>query len=558
MPIVLILIAISLFLSFRTITGMLLPIISVLVSTVWTIGIMSILNIPLTIITNCIPVILIAIGSAYNVHIINKFYEEASTGNDAAKSSQFALSTIGTPVILSAVTTAAGFIAFIFGSYLSMIRDFGIFSSIGVLFALITSITFVPSILSVLPQKIKKARIATSDAPKITVDRFMESIGRLILKNEKLIFIILIVAIVASIIAIPEIGRKVNMLDYFEEGNIVRITEEIMEEKFGGSIPIQILVKGDIQNPALLKEMKKMGDFLESMGNIHNAQSVADLIEEMSDVMDEGKTIPDSKAKVVNLWFLIEGEEIMSQLVNSNKTEAVIQATMTDINTERIQELVIKVNNYIKKIDTSVGSFSQTGIPSIYQHLDDSIMSSQVQSLILAIILVFICITLLLNSIYGGLIGLAPIGVTLVFIFGFMGYSSIPLDIVTVLIGSISLGIGIDYSIHFISRFKNEFSKSSSKEDALFMTLRTSGKAIIINVATVTAGFIVFVLATLVPTQRFGVLISLTMIAAGFCSITLLPSIILLSKARFVGNWDELAGRVSNNIKNKISDVGKK
>jgi uncharacterized protein len=557
-PIVVFFIAISLFLSFRSITGMVLPLVSVLISTVWTLGIMSFLEIPLTIITNGIPVILISIGSAYNVHVINKFREELLIGNDAAKSSELALSKIGLPVILAAVTTAMGFIAFIFGSYLDMIRDFGIFASIGVLFALITSITFVPAVLSLLPQKIMKAKMKAVTKQKFTRDQFMDRFGRLILSNDKKIVAVLIVIVIASLLAIPSIGRKVDMLDYFEEGASIRVTEEMMEERFGGSVPIQIMVEGDIQNPVVLKEMKKMENFLDSLDNVHNAQSVADLIEEISDAMDEGKKIPDSKAKVVNLWFLIEGEEVMNQLVNSDKTEALIQATITDINTEKMQELVLKVDDYINKIDPSIGIFSQTGLPIIYQHLDESILNSQVQSLAFAILLVYFCLVILLRSFIGGLIGLSPILFTLVIIFGFMGYAGIPLDIVTVLIGSISIGIGIDYSIHFINRFKTEFKGNTSNGDALFITLRTTGKGIIINVVTVTVGFMVFALATLVPIQRFGVVISLTMIVTGLCSITVLPAIILLSKAKFVGSWDEFTLKVKNNINGKLSGTKKK
>jgi predicted RND superfamily exporter protein len=421
-----------------------------------------------------------------------------------------------------------------------MIREFGLFSSLGILFALITSITFVPSVLSVMPAKDRSRSVNGEIKKRKGITRLMDKIGEWVLNNEIIIIIIGIVIIIVSIVGIPKIERKVDMLDYFKPGSGIRLTEEMMESKFGGSIPIQILVKGDILDPAVLTEMKKMEDFLESHRDVSNAQSVADLIEEMADAMGEGKAIPDSRDKVSNLWFLLEGEEIMSQLVNEDKTEAVIQATIVNVNTKRIRHLVEDIERLIEQNDTSLFTFSQTGMPAIYQHLDDSITSSQIRSLIIAIILVFICLTILLRSFIGGLIGLVPIGFTLLVVFGFMGFSGIPLDIATVLVGSISIGIGIDYSIHFVSRFREEFKKDKTELEALDKTLETTGKAILINVITVMMGFLVLILANMIPLRRFGILVAITMVGSGASAITLLPAIILLTKAGFIDSFNSL------------------
>ena len=352
----------------------------------------------------------------------------------------------------------------------------------------------------------------------------------------------------------PNINKMVGVVIdekttiYFKPGTPIRMTEEMMEKKFGGSIPIQILVKGDIQEPGILKEMKRMEDFLKSQEDVHNPQSVADLIEEMSDVMGEGKTIPDSKDKVCNLWFLLEGEEIMSQLVNRDNTEAVIQATLGSVNTARIKRLNEDINKYIKEINNSSIVFTQTGMPPIYQKLDESIVKSQIQSIIIALVLVFICLVFLMRSFVGGLIGLTPIVFTLLIIFGFMGVSGIPLDIATVLVGGISIGIGIDYSIHFLNRFRKEFKKAGTELDALDKTLETTGKAILINVLSVTMGFLVLVLGNLVPLQRFGILVAIVMIGSGIGAITLLPAIILLTKAGFIGSFEKFMNKVTNHL----------
>lgn len=339
------------------------------------------------------------------------------------------------------------------------------------------------------------------------------------------------------------------MIDYFKPDSSIRITEELLQNKFGGTLPLQVLVKGDIQNPAVLKKMKQIGDYMESFGNVYNSQSVADLVEEMNDVIGNGKSIPDSREKVSNLWFLIEGEEIMSQLVNADKTEAVVQSTMANTKTDLIRSLVSNVESYIKNIEDKDVTFVLTGIPSLYQQLDDSIMRSQLFSLIIAIALVFICLTYFLRSFTGGLIGLVPIIFSIVFISGFMGIFKIPLDIATVLVGGIAIGIGIDYSIHFLSRFKTEFDKNPSAREAMEITMETTGKAILTNVLTVTLGFLILYLANLVPLQRFGMLIAITMISSGIGAVTLLPAIIILTRSGFMGDWRKAVNNTGNPIK---------
>ena len=146
-PIVSLLIIVTLYLSFRTLSGVVLPLLSVLISAVWTLGLMSLANIPLTIITDVIPVILIAVGSAYGIHVLNTFYQSPATGTPSERAND-TLQKIGLALLLAAVTTVAGFVSFVFGSYLTMIQQFGLFAALGVCFALLTAITIVPALLT--------------------------------------------------------------------------------------------------------------------------------------------------------------------------------------------------------------------------------------------------------------------------------------------------------------------------------------------------------------------------------------------------------------------------
>lgn len=525
-PLVAIVCALLLFLCFRSFHGVVLPLLSVGMSSIWTMGSMAILNIPLTIISDIIPVILVAVGSAYSIHVISRFSECRRNKHQGKPEYESGLADVALPVMLAAFTTMIGFCSFILGSYLGMIREFGIFTSVGILFAFIISITVVPSIVSLLP-----VRAGRSSGARERKGSVSENLIALLTSKRVAVLIAGIIIFIVFLTGIPRIERRVDIIDYFKPNTFTRRTERVLRDEFGGSTPIYVTVSGDIQDPGVLREMKKLQVFLESQEDIRNIQSVVNLLETMSDVIGEGKTIPDTKGKVGNLWFLLEGEEIMEQLVNADKTEAVIQATMeSGLDSERIGTFVKDLDHYIAENSPSVCTFAQTGLPSIYRNLDTSIMRSQIMSLAIALAAIYLVLSLLLRSFVAALKGMVPICFTLAIIFGFMGIVKMPLDIATVLVGSISMGIGIDYSIHFISRFRKERKREPELNSALRTTLLTTGKAIFINALTVGAGFAVLLLANIVPLQRFGLLVTLTMLASGFASLVLLPAIFAITR----------------------------
>jgi hypothetical protein len=523
-PISAIVVILALLVSFRSLPGVLMPLVTVTVGTVWTLGLMAFLDIPLTIISDVIPVILIAVGSAYGIHVVNRYLESHDLPPEPDTHAVEALRTIGPAVFLAGITTVIGFLSFIFGSYLIIIRDFGLFSSLGILFVLIIALTLVPSLLRLwTPHSREQQETKQSGSAKPHGHPFLGRLSDCVLARRRMILTggIVIGAIAAA--GIPRIERKAAILDYFREDTPIRRAERLLSDRFGGSIPLQILVHGDVQEPEVLKAMERTGGFLDSLPGVHNVQSVADLIEDMNEVLGDGREIPDSRAKVVNLWFLLEGESIMEQLVADDYGEGVIRATITDVNTQRVRYLVQTIDEYLDRQNTDAFTMEQTGLHVIYRNLDESIVTTLYQSLAIALFLILVCMLILLRSPATALRGLIPIVFALLVIFGVMGWAGLPLDVVTVLIGSVSIGIGIDYSIHFAGRYREERKRSSGAE-ALRRTMVTTGRAIIINMITVALGFLVLVFADLVPLQQFGALVALTMLSSATGALTLLPA----------------------------------
>lgn len=758
-PLVVLVVIVVLFLGFWSLRGILLPLSCAALSTIWVLGVMSVLRIPLTIMSNIMPVLLVALGSAYGIHMLSKYNEDARHGEGKFWGLREALSEVGIPILLAGVTTLIGFLTFL-SSNLNLIREFGIFTALGVAFAMLLSITFLPAVLSFL--KAAPSRPGRKAIGSGWSTRAMDKLAGGVLRNSKLIVVVCAVVVVLSLIMIPRLKREVNMVDYFKKDSEIRQSEEMMENRLGGSIPIQILFRGDWKDPFVLKEMLRLESFLGAQPDVHDPQSVADLVCEMNWVMNGHHTIPETKEGVANLWFFLEGNEALSQLIASGGSEALIQAKVRSLNTKRVQALVNSVEDYIRRelrtdlvavklslaspelaaklrqervdrilsaidmdvarrglewnsdspelqkvmtaavaadsggldealIDTAtsrIGAYlnsedadfrieservvaavvadisgflrtgipgdadvvailkkavprsqyardpemldqaadamaaiiadevawarvnrlirmlglflpssldddeeflgelrddvweinedwtaiagsgyaslpgnpevkdrvelsaQQTGMPIIYLDIDRNLARSQVLSLVVAILLVFLLLAYRLKSAIGGLVSITPIVITVLVNFLIMAVFRIPLDIVTVLLGSIAVGIGIDYTIHFVTRFKVEHAQGRTEFEALDKTLTTTGKAIIINAVSVAMGFLVLVLGSIVPLQRFGYLIALSMMVSAVASITILPSLLLVTRAGFVGRL----GALSNGLVSRAAD----
>jgi len=764
-PIVLILLVITLAVSFRTKRGVILPLATVMVSTTWALGLMSLSGIKLTLASDGMPILLLAIGSAYGIHLVNKYMEDIRKGDSKIESIKDTISEVGTPIFLAGLTTSIGFLAFL-TSNLTVIKEFGIFTAIGVLFAFIVSITFLPALLSIMPPPKQTDKLNNSKS--VSSNRFMKGLSGLILKRKVIIVLTGFIVCVIGVISLFHINREVNMVDYFKKDSEIRQAEDMMETKLGGSIPIQILVKGDLKEPTVLKEIVKFEKYLNSLDDVHSPQSIADLICEMNYVMNDRYCIPDTREEVANLWFFFEGNEILPQLINSQNNEGLIQAKLGTVETKRGRDLIDSIDKYIsehidpqkvsvnftetefteskelnqyivkdildnisfdaihygleikdtnalnkilqkyiyqdapinrvdlinnlskkladyfndeesdlmiesaairkkaiksitdyvkqnqgftdndivsqlekvipvsyyeedpemldyaamsiaaiienetewnkvnsvlteiaplisedlslhsdfkKKLigdiwkinDTQIAiplslyeklndqpdtpiimDFQQTGLPIIYKDIDNNIVSSQTYSLIFAIGLVLILLTIQFRSFVGGVISILPIILTVLFNFSIMWIFKIPLDAATVMIGSVAVGIGIDYTIHFNNRFHFEIAKKNSVESALITTLQTTGKGIIINAFSVMFGFLTLLLGSIVPMQRFGWLIALTMIISALASITFLPSLLLITHASFLGDLENKALRNVSGIKSEIKKQLKK
>jgi len=527
LPIAFILIAFVLFLGFRSFRGTVLPLLTAIIAIIWVIGIMSLMGAEMSMVSNNIPIVLLAVGTAYAIHVLNRIDQVKENLN---QSIIVALTSVMIPVILAALTTVAGFISFIFGSYLTMIRDFGMYSALGTFIALVLSLFFVPAMVSAFAWKNNTKKAEDSrDEGSFFSRYFLIPLQNLLFAHSKTIFVIWIIITLINIGGILRIQRNVDVRNYFRKGNSTRVAEDIMTTKFGGTRPVFVLFKGDIKSPDLLRTILRTEDYMKKSPGVAYTNSVADLIVDINAALGEGRKIPDDQDKVEQLWFLLEGNENMQKFVSEDQGEAIIISKFLSPENKDKIEFGNYMKKFIQKNTTAECKIEITGMPFIEVTMDRSLIYSQLGSLAVALIFVIIIVSAILRSFKAGIYASIPIISAIIILFGLMGYTGIPLNIATVLVASIAMGIGIDYSIHVITHFNESLKDGSNVYQALEKTIGISGKAIVINVISVSAGFLILLFSEMVPLQYFGLLIFLSMVGSGLGALTFLPVILILA-----------------------------
>jgi predicted RND superfamily exporter protein len=543
LPIAFLLISIVLFLGFRSVRGVVLPLLTAVLSIVWVIGIMALTGAEMSMVSNNIPIVLLAVGTAYAIHVLNRIDQ---VKNDLDQAIIIALTYVTVPVILAALTTIGGFLSFIFGSYLKMIMDFGLYTALGTFIALILSIFFVPALISAFKWQNRSKTAEKSESEITFFSRFFHlPLHSLLFNHTRAVLASWIIITVISIGGIFLVKRNVDIRNYFKKGNPTRIAEDIMTEKFGGSKPVFVLFKGDIQSPELLNMMLRTEEYMKKSPGVVATQSIAGLIADINSALGEGRKIPDEKSKIEQLWFLLDGNENIKQLVSEELDEAIIISKFLSPENKERKEFAEYMNSFIKLNSTPGCSMEITGMPFIEATMDRSLIKSQSGSLIIAVLFVILIVSIILRSFAAGIYAAVPIISTILVLFGVMGYTGIPLNIATVLVASIAMGIGIDYSIHVITHFNSHLEEGATISKALDETIAVSGKAIIINVISVSAGFLVLLFSEMVPLQYFGLLISLSMAGSGLSALTFLPVILILAHRK---NERHIAAQGYNDI----------
>ncbi len=540
-PIVLIVIVLILFFIMRAFRNTFFTILVVGFSTIWTFGLMSAMNIPIYAVSIMIPVMLIAIGVADGIHIYSHMtlHRKENPGTSMAKLLKDSYKEIWRPVVMTSITTAIGFISLL-TSEVYPIKYFGMFTAFGVMTAMVLSLVLIPSgvLLFKFPEP-KEKKESKKDGFK-----FLHTLAYKVIEHKIGIVVTTVVILIISGYGVTKVWIDSSFLKNFEESSTIVQVDHFVNKHFGGTSTLNIILDADkkdkFKDPKVLKLVGKLQKAATQDKMIGSSFSLTDYINRMNMVMhnDDPKfnTIPDTKNAVAQYLLLYEmsgDPENLTKTVDYDyqKMNLVFQLKSDSSKT---------INGAIKIIKDFKNQFKELGVTikyagSGYKALvfTELILEGQIKSLVISLIIILLLISLIFKNFIIGLIGSVPIIITALINFGMMGILGIPLSSTTALLSSISVGIGIDYAIHFIERYKLYAVTSKDKLETASRTMDHSGRAIIFNAFVVISGFLVLTLSVFPPNRELGALVSLNMFTSFVGTITIMLFLLFKSNIFF-------------------------
>jgi hydrophobe/amphiphile efflux-3 (HAE3) family protein len=542
-PLVVLLILLILYASFRNWQGVLLPLLTVLVSTVWTLGLMGWLRVPLTQMSAILPAVFTSVGSAYGIHFLHRYRGERIKNAHNGPLVQQTMAAVGPAIFMAGATTAAGFLSNAFGSIVR-IREFGIFTAFGVMVAILVSLLVIPAILTILDKRHPGNWQSSGQRGESAV---LAKLGKLVWQRQGVVVVLAAAMVIAALLGLPRLVTDTNFVNFFDRRSPARQAFHLVQEHFGGVESVQIVVKGDITDPTVLQGMQRAQERLQEVPNLAKPISVVDVITQVSRVLHADdpayERIPDSSAAVAQYLLLLSlsGDQELEQLITFDNEQAKIEALMADCTSQERKQILAQVEDIAAELGQvpGVDDVDVTGLPFLAQAMSDLITEGQIQSLAFSLIAVFLLVWPIVGSPLGSLLCLIPIIITVITNFGVMAWAGISVNVVTALVTGVAVGMGVDYSIHMYTRCREELERCHSLPQALQVTTATTGYAVLLNAISVSSGFLMLLFSAFQPLRVFGALITATMVVSSLSAITVLPA--LLAMVHKLGRSGRLA-----------------
>ncbi|HJP19087.1 MAG: hypothetical protein CMD96_03530 [Gammaproteobacteria bacterium] len=552
LPLILLLLIVVLFLTFRSLRGIFLPLLVVIISTLWTMSTMAILGIHMYTITTMMPVILVAIGVADGIHILSKYYDEFLENPDEDRKTVVlnTMHEMNAPVIMTSITSAAGFLANL-SSQMLPIRFFGIFTAVGIIYAMIFSLTFIPAALVLMklhaPRGVVKRMKAGNELNKATLSgRFLHFFGNYIFHRHRIITAVTAVVIFVSIYGISTIYVDASLLSEFRKDSPIRQADAVLNKKFSGTTSLNVVIETDetdsMKSPDMLRKIDLLQSYLEEFPEVGDTLSVSEFIKRMNRVMNEDRremeVIPDSRELVAQylLLYSFSGDpEDFDDVVDYEYKQANVRANIHTDHSRPVVRIIERLKIFIQKnFPSEKTKVYLAGTAYTMHAFVDIIIKGQILSIIIAIIAIFLLTSFEFHSFFAGLLNIIPVSLSTLIIYAVMGLIGFPLEVGTALTSGIALGVGVDYSIHFINKYRLEARKHQELLTITLNTMVTAGKAIFFNALVVTIGFLVLLKANLYPQVKLGIMVASVMVLCFYITVTLLPVLINSFKPKFI------------------------
>jgi predicted RND superfamily exporter protein len=537
----LLIVILILFTFFRSLKGVLFPVIVVSTGVIWTVGLMALLGYKITLLTGMIPPLLIVIGVPNCIFLVNKYHTEYIAHGNKIKALQRTIMKIGNATFLTNLTTASGFATFLITSS-DILREFGLIASVNIMAVFITSLIIIPTAFSFLDPPNEKDTRHLKDS---VVDKITGKLVHITLNHRKTVYIIFSSILIISIFGITMMKSTGFMVDDIPEDDPIYMDLKFFESNFDGLMPLEIAIDTKKPNGALrvsnLKKIETFSNKLSEYEELSPSLSLINMLKFSKQAFYNGKekyySLPNNREQSFILSYVDKsGGDIgdLKAFLDSAKQTARISYRVKDVGTTRMENLLSEIRNTISEIfPEDKYKVSVTGASVVFVKGTQYLVRSLFQSLSLAIFLIAVFMALMFNSRRMVLLALVPNIIPLLFTAGLMGFADIPIKASTILVFSIAFGISVDNTIHFLAKYRQELKITNwNIGQSVILALRETGVSMIYTSSVLFFGFGIFSFSGFGGTVALGILVSLTLLIALISNLVLLPSLLMWLQRR--------------------------
>ncbi len=542
-PLLVVVMSIVLFMIFKTGRGVLLPLGVMAGAIVWTMGVMALLGVPMYTISTMLPVILVAVGIGDSVHFMSSYYDKVLE-DPYQKSSDIVMSTLqnlSRPLVVTTLTTGIGFLALLFAE-MPPFKVFGLFTVLGIIFSWLLTITFVAAMLSIMKPKVagyleRKRSMRVHDGQD-SLTRVLVKMARLLTNNPAKAA--MFAAVLVVIMGVGTSGLYVNSswMSDFKPDSDVALSTDVLNERFSGSITLNVVVeaeaKGALKSPGLLKKIEALQEYAESLPFVGDSLSVVDYLKSLNkslhSMQEEYYRIPDTRSEIAEGLYLysVSGQpELLDEVIDYDYRTANVMVMIKTDETMYLHQIIDGIDEYAQELFSGTGvKVNYAGTANNSYIWADLLIDSQTIALLFSKLAILFMAVLLLRSVIGGLAIVLPVVITTTIVAGFAGWFGIPLDVSTALAAGIAIGVGVDFAVHYVFRYKLHRSAGQGHELAVLNTMKGVGRTIVFNAIIVSAGFAVLLLSEFPPHAKLGVFVVFYMMISCLVAMYVLPLIL--------------------------------
>lgn len=538
------------YLSFRTLQGMLLPVITALLSVIWSLGLLRLFGISMDVLNTTTPILIMAVATGHALQVLKRYYEEYEQllprTSDAVTANRRAivesLTAVG-PAMLTAGLIAAITFASLTVSDIAIIRNFGLFASVGVISTIVLELTFVPALRASLPPPRPGAVAPKKES---AVGWMLTQLSmRLVGGGAAVVLGTSAILLLVAFAGVVQLRVDNSFKSYMIRSDEVRSHDAALNSQLGGTNTVYFLIEGrrpdDLKDPSVLNAIVALQHFLDKQEFVGKTQSIADFVRRMNLAMNADDPaydkIPHSRdvvSQYLFLYALSADPNDFDNFIDANYQRAVIWAYLKTDSTRYTEELYRRAKAVIGSqfpsyIDVRIGG----SLPSTMA-INDVVIHEKLRNILQMAVMIFVLSSLILRSWIGGLFVVAPVLIIVLVNFGLMGWLNIPLDMGTTTTASMAIGIGADYEIYLLLRLREEICRGRDLLQGTRLSILTSGKAIVYVALSIAGGYSVLLLSDFAFYDRLAVMVGTTMLTSALCAVVILRSMMILTPPRFL------------------------